>query len=601
MSGAISSRGRRLRRSRPHSVILWTRRPFAEGKRQRLTVEVAEDEAFRQGRRARAGSGLGAADWTARVLVGGLKPARRLLVSLHRRATETAAASAARSPLRRPDDPRRRELHFRQLPERQRRKAQRLSPDDLRRRTRCGRAISLASCCTSATSSTRSFNIRKKERRAMTGRSTRSAASPTRERPAISTGRKPSTAIAPSGRAISPIPTCRTPAHAGRSSACGTITNSRGRAGRASSSRAARRSPARPSRSPPIRPGSNTFRLASRRRAARSTEFGKVAVKNVKIDKWDENGLGHEPNNLAAIRSLIAYRAFRYGKHLDLIITDQRSFCGEDPQRCRGGWKDLRPVVPRLLFGGSDDRSRCRAKRMTAESRPPNSSSAMCKFRTRAKRSSRGRSSASSRRHGSRTSCASRRRRGRSGEIRSALSTTAWTCKTFPPEWRRIRGRPTLTGWPAATITAAAYAERKEIYDLVRDAKITGFAIVSGDRHAFWAGYAAAHLPPRKFEPVGLSFVGASMISPGAMEAFEHGLRKDHPLRALFLADRPGGGKPEWTYNMLLRHGVRSCLEYAKSFDLKRARRPLEPAACAAPRVRRPGRPRLREGAPHRR
>ena len=55
------------------------------------------------------------------------------------------------------------------------------------------------------------------------------------------------------------------------------------------------------------------------------------------------------------------------------------------------------------------------------------------------------------------------------------------------------------------------------------------------------------------------------------MESLEHVLRKDHPLRALFLADRPGGGKPDWTYNMLLRHGVRSCLEYAKTFDLKRA------------------------------
>lgn len=132
--------------------------------------------------------------------------------------------------------------------------------------------------------------------------------------------------------------------------------------------------------------------------------------------------------------------------------------------------------------------------------------------------------------------------------------------------------------WPADTYGmagsndyGAAYAERKEIYDLVREAEITGFAIVSGDRHSFWAGYAAAHLPPRKFEPVGLSFVGASLVSPGTMEALEHGLRKDHPLRGLFLADRPDGGKPEWTNNMLLRHGVRSALEYAKSFDLKRA------------------------------
>jgi alkaline phosphatase D len=46
----------------------------------------------------------------------------------------------------------------------------------------------------------------------------------------------------------------------------------------------------------------------------------------------------------------------------------------------------------------------------------------------------------------------------------------------------------------------------------------------------------------------------------------------DHPLRPLFLVDRAGAARPDWTYNMLLKHGVRSCLEYAKSFDLKRAR-----------------------------
>jgi alkaline phosphatase D len=55
------------------------------------------------------------------------------------------------------------------------------------------------------------------------------------------------------------------------------------------------------------------------------------------------------------------------------------------------------------------------------------------------------------------------------------------------------------------------------------------------------------------------------------MEAMEHTLKKDEPLRALYLADRPDGGRPEWTFNMLLKHGVRSCLEYARSFDLKRA------------------------------
>src|SRR5206468_12740773 len=69
---------------------------------------------------------------------------------------------------------------------------------------------------------------------------------------------------------------------------------------------------------------------------------------------------------------------------------------------------------------------------------------------------------------------------------------------------------------------------------------------------------ATSQLPPGKFDPVGLSFVGASLSSAGTMEALEHGFKKDHPLRSLFLVDRPGAARPEWTHNMLLRHGVRS-------------------------------------------
>src|SRR6266567_8804617 len=64
--------------------------------------------------------------------------------------------------------------------------------------------------------------------------------------------------------------------------------------------------------------------------------FGALAVKNVPIEKWDDSGLGIEPNNLKAINSLIAYRSFRYGRHLDLILTDQNSFCGDDPTAAEG-------------------------------------------------------------------------------------------------------------------------------------------------------------------------------------------------------------------------------------------------------------------------
>src|SRR6187549_3553819 len=58
--------------------------------------------------------------------------------------------------------------------------------------------------------------------------------------------------------------------------------------------------------------------------------FDPPAVEDVPIEKFDDNGLGVEPNNLTAIRSLIGYRALRYGRHLDLILTDQHSYRSPD-------------------------------------------------------------------------------------------------------------------------------------------------------------------------------------------------------------------------------------------------------------------------------
>jgi alkaline phosphatase D len=51
----------------------------------------------------------------------------------------------------------------------------------------------------------------------------------------------------------------------------------------------------------------------------------------------------------------------------------------------------------------------------------------------------------------------------------------------------------------------------------------------------------------------------------------EHRARKDDPLGALFLVDGADGTKPHATVNLLLRHGVRSCLEFQKTKDKKRA------------------------------
>ena len=71
---------------------------------------------------------------------------------------------------------------------------------------------------------------------------------------------------------------------------------------------------------------------------------------------------------------------------------------------------------------------------------------------------------------------------------------------------------------------------------------------------------------------MGIAFITGSISAPGLVEAFEHNFPKEHPLRCLFVGQGPADKGPQPTINMLLRHGVRSCLEYAKSGDIARAR-----------------------------
>src|SRR5438067_10373194 len=57
--------------------------------------------------------------------------------------------------------------------------------------------------------------------------------------------------------------------------------------------------------------------------------FDAPAVNNEPLTKFDDYGLGIEAGNLAAINSLKIYRALRYGRNVDLILTDNRSFRSE--------------------------------------------------------------------------------------------------------------------------------------------------------------------------------------------------------------------------------------------------------------------------------
>lgn len=304
-------------------------------------------------------------------------------------------------------------------------------------------------------------------------------------------------------------------------------------------------------------------------------QFNPPAVTDAPITHFDEHGLGQEPNNIAALGSLMGYRAFRWGRNVELMITDQRSYRSEEPTDRKEAdafsSDDFAGLIAEEVLEILD------AGRAYNNGKPP-------------------------------------------ATIRWGVTDVPNFCKDQPPqtilgaeqkEWflRRLRhsqatwkiwGNTTATldmradpqrlpegmtkRWPGAGFAgfgggdhSSAYVERAEIYDFVQTHGITGFATVAGDRHSFWAGLAAKALPPKPFAPVGVAFVTGSISAPGMVEAMEHNFPKEHPLRPLFLGQGPGDKTPQPTVNMLLRHGVKSCLEYAKSGDMAKARAESNP------------------------
>jgi alkaline phosphatase D len=285
------------------------------------------------------------------------------------------------------------------------------------------------------------------------------------------------------------------------------------------------------------------------------------------VKELDDDGLGTEPNNLAAIDSLIGYRALRWGRHIDLIVTDQHSYRSRDP----GSYDELNPLfegdtlgfVPEELWAQLD------AGRAYANGHPP-------------AKLTLGDKSVDNYRAGQapQTMLGAKQKAWFLERLRAAKGTwKIWGNSLGQPDQRVDPQNlpPELGTWKGGGYGLAGvwdwgamFHERAQIFDCVRDAGITGFAIVAGDRHSFWAGYAAKALPPAAFEPVGVSFVGGSITSVGSAEANEYAIKKDNPLRPLYVAN-PGGGPPQCTENLLLRHGVRSALEFAKSGDVQKA------------------------------
>lgn len=295
--------------------------------------------------------------------------------------------------------------------------------------------------------------------------------------------------------------------------------------------------------------------------------FTAPAVQDAPITEFDDDGLGQEPGNLTAINSLKINRTFRYGRHLELVLTDNRSFRSQ-PLTDR---PETAPFHPKQFpFVVSEDVTEILdAGRSYNGGHPP----ATIAFG--------GADLPNPRKDAPPLSMLGATQKAwLLDQLRASRATwKLWGNTVAMLDWRiDFQNLPQQIGiqWPTTGYAllgdddwSGYRAERREILDFVRERGITGFASIAGDRHAFLAGVISTDLLPKPFTPVGAEFVVGSISAPGLAEAARY-VTKASPLRPIYVHEPPGG-PPGPAINCTLMYGVRASLALARTRDLQAA------------------------------
>lgn len=296
--------------------------------------------------------------------------------------------------------------------------------------------------------------------------------------------------------------------------------------------------------------------------------FDAPKVSDTPVTAFDDDGLGQEANNLAAIHALTLYRSLRYGKNMDLIITDNRSF----RSRAITAEPEAEAAFADVQFTPQDALEILDAGRTANRGHPPDTIRVNGKDianwrKYKAPPTILGRTQKQWFLDQLRTSQAAWKIWGNSVGSLDARVDAQNLPKDSPlkAQWQDVGyGMLTDDDWPGYR------TERGEIYDFVKANGITGLTSCAGDRHAFFAGVLSKDLPPKAYEPIGIEFVTGSVSAPGFAEAVEYKTKPDDPTYPLYVW-RGSDGAALPAVNMTTKHGVRASFALAKSGDVKAA------------------------------
>jgi alkaline phosphatase D len=275
--------------------------------------------------------------------------------------------------------------------------------------------------------------------------------------------------------------------------------------------------------------------------------------------------LGLQADNLAAIGSLTTYRTLRFGRNVDLIITDNRTYRSQDlanrPEMKGFFSKDFPLMLPEEALDILD------AGSAYDHGQPPQRIALG------------GQQLANFRKDEPPQSMLGKVQK--SWFLQQLAASTAtwklWGNSVGATDVRAdLHNLPRGEGptWPGAGYGVIANDdwggyrfERAQILDHIRDHRVTGFVSLAGDRHSFYAGWLAASLPPKPFAPVGLEYVTGSVSAPGLAEAFDHSMTPEKPWAAIYRQPSMAGEGRRAAINLTVRRGVKASLALQRGED----------------------------------
>ncbi|HEX3477884.1 MAG TPA: alkaline phosphatase D family protein [Kofleriaceae bacterium] len=266
-----------------------------------------------------------------------------------------------------------------------------------------------------------------------------------------------------------------------------------------------------------------------------------------------------EPNNKAAVGAITIYRSLRFGKHVELVMTDERSYRSDHaiPEELATSAMFLTPrnalpkdLVNLLDLGAASGVTQIPLGNVTIPN--PRAASPIGTMLGKTQKQ----------------------------WWKDTMKGSDATWKLWGNEVTLMRLKITSLGatspLPADLVVSAdawdGYnAERNELMAFLRTNNIQNVVVLTGDIHAAFAGQVmdtfdpGAPGNPATATPVAVEFVGPGVTSNSLFSAFFVATASNLQLNALIAADaRPGGGsKFTENFNLLLLEGTAAAAAYA--------------------------------------